>query len=200
MTFQVTRDGAKVVVPFVGFGRRWTVTLWFQKVGFDESDMVALADSVQYAFYTAFDNKFSDALQYGPPVVYDMRTVDGTIATGTDNPEGGEASADALPLQTAAVLTLRTNKRGRAHRGRLYIAGFTEAEMADNAFSESIRTAMNNFGDALTGVVGPIGWTWGVRSGTLDGVKREEAIITPISSYEMRNLQPGSQRRRTGRA
>jgi hypothetical protein len=199
MTFQVTRDGAKLVMPFSALGRQWSVTLWFSKAGFDESDMVALADSVQYAFYSTLDNKFSDLLTYGPPVVYDMRVVDGTIAYGTDNPEGGEATADCLPLQTAAVLTLRTNKRGRAHRGRIYVTGFTEGDFSDNLFGGAIKTQMEALGDAIIGVVGPIGWTWGVRSGQLDGVKRSEAVITPITSYEVRSLKPGSQRRRTGR-
>jgi hypothetical protein len=200
MAFIPTPDGAKLVMPFSGEGKTWSNTLWFTKHLFDSADMVLLADTVQYCFYAAFDSLFGSAVQYGPPVVYDMRTEDGEIAYGTDDPEGGEATGDLLTPATALCLTLRTAARGKSGRGRIYLGGFTESNIGTGgAFSGTLVTAANGFVTCMLENIPTTGWNWVVRSIQQAGVVLAEAICREIISGEVRKAQSASQRRRNQR-
>ena len=54
--------------------------------------------------------------------------------------------AEALPLQIAACLTIRTNKAGRKYRGRMYWVGFGEsANDATNHMTAACKTALDAF-------------------------------------------------------
>jgi hypothetical protein len=161
--------------------------------------MLDLADNVQASFFATLDSKFTDDVAYGPPVVYDMRTANGPIVTGSTDPEGGEATGDAVTAKNACVLTLRTNKRGRSYRGRIYLTGFSEDEIANGRWSSSLQTAIENLGVAINENTSAIDWVWCVRSTQEDGVPRTTAVMTPITSWEVRSDIPGIQRRRAKR-
>ncbi len=199
MPFQATANGAMVVTKQALAGVEFQNNLWFSKAGFTEADQLSLANMVLSQWFNILDNDLSEDLVYGPFVCYDMRTIDGPIVTGTDPAQGGESTADPLALSNAVCLTLRTNKRGRAHRGRVYVAGFTEAAMQDGEWTVILAGLVATLGDNLILEAQNIGWTFGVRSGQLDGVPRDPAIITPITSVEVRNRKPGIQRRRIQR-
>lgn len=199
MAFKITQDGAKVVMPFSALGFNWTVILWFKKGDFDETDMVTLADFVQAKFYGALDTVLGLDVTYGPPTVYDMRSVDGAVVSGTDDPEGGEGTGNLMPPGDCCVLTLRTAKRGRSHRGRMYLAGFTETGHSGGSWGSTVYQAAEALGTAILADQAATGWTWGVRSGQIDGVERENGIITPITSTEVRSPIVCSQRRRDAR-
>lgn len=186
-------------MPFVIFGQRLTCTLWFQLAAFDESDMYNLASEILAAFYNTLDTYFTSDCQYGPCQIYDMREENAPVVVGTEPSQGGEAAGDVIPLSNAVVLTLRTNRRGKSFRGRMYVAGFTETHMVDNAWAATLVAAMEALGAAIQANSAAIGWTWCVHSGVANGVPREEGVLTPVTTWEVRNPIPGVQRRRQRR-
>lgn len=199
MPFQVTPNGAKVVMPFTWFGQRFSVTLWFQMIGFNEANMLALADAVQASFYATLDTRLIEEVSYGPAQVYDMREEGGAVVTGSDDPEGGENAGDALPLKNACVLTLRTNKRGRSYRGRIFLAGFSETDCTNGLWSSTLTTAVENLGVAIDENTSASDWTWCVHSSISDKTLRPTGVLTPVTSWAVRSAIPGIQRRRNRR-
>jgi len=74
-----------------------------------------------------------------------------------------------------------------------------EASITEGTFGSAAREACADLANDLISSCGAIGWTFGVRSGQLNKVQREYALIEPITLAEVRSGKPGSQRRRTGR-
>ena len=174
-------------------------SLWFAKPEFSDADMVALANLVMDEWSSAIADSLANDVISGPFLAYDMREEDGNVVQSTIGTNGGENVNQILPLANAIVLTLRTLKRGRAYRGRIYVSGWTEAEIGETGWDAASQATIIDFATGVFAGMGPLGWTWGVRSGQLNGAVRNPAIITPISSYEVRNNTPGNQRRRNQR-
>jgi len=96
-------------------------------------------------------------------------------------------------------ITVRTIYRGRSYRGRFYLSGFDETVITDGLWGAgTISPIVGLFEDWLT-AIGTHGFTYGVRSGTLDGVVRPSAIVTTATAWESRSPAPTSQRRRVHR-
>lgn len=200
MTFIPTTNGALVIVPFVAFSHTWSNHLWFSMADFDTADQVNLANAVLSAYFNALDASFSDEVTYGKPICYDMRTYDGPVMVGTDVAQVGEAVTEFLAPSLAVLLTLRTGKRGRSFRGRIYVSGFTETHITNGKWTSTIITAVEALGAGLVTYPLAQGWTFGVRTGFMDGVARNPAFITQIVGAEVRNDTPGHQRKRDGRS
>jgi hypothetical protein len=131
--------------------------------------------------------------------VVDMRTVDGTqVLVNTSSVAGGE-SGDVLPVSAALVLTLRTEKRGRSYRGRLYLAGFGEDHWEGANYDGALTGALLTDFAAFETAVNAAGWTWVVASYYNNGSARSAAIGTTVSNYVFRSAQAGTQRRRLDR-
>jgi hypothetical protein len=91
------------------------------------------------------------------PLTFDVLPLDGVTATQTyDMAEGAwttdSADGEYSP-QIAAVVTLKTNRRGGSGRGRQYIGPLAEAG-TDNGmlvgdFPDDLATAWQNFRDGL---------------------------------------------------
>jgi hypothetical protein len=63
---------------------------------------------------------------------------------------GANAGSQPLPAQVALVTTLRTAKRGRSFRGRIYAFGFTEAtNQADGTAEAIVAQNLSDRWDAL---------------------------------------------------
>jgi hypothetical protein len=199
MAFQPTPDGCMVVTPFSYVGFQWSNVLWYRMADFTEADMLDLTTEVMSAWFNEYDAHFGDGCSYGKAIAYDMRTQDGAVVVATADQGHGEATGDPLSPNNCLVLTLRTALRGRAYRGRLYLAGHTESAMTNGQFTEGIITAAEALGSGLMWRPLQEGWTLCVRSGQLNGVQRENAVLTPVTSIECRSGKPGSQRRRVAR-
>jgi len=199
MTFQPTQDGAMVVMPFVRAAKNWQNNLWFSKTDFNQADQLALANLVHNEYFAALDSALENAVNYGPPTCYDMRSIDGPVVIGTAPVSTGESLGELAPLSVAVVVTHYTAKRGRAHRGRTYLTGFTESVLFDGAWDAAFLLACTGLFGAMATDAAAIGWTFGVRSGQLDGVPRATAVVTPITSSVVRSAIPGNQRKRADR-
>lgn len=92
----------------------------------------ALADALLLAWSDAFTSTdwhlaISDDVSLAQLSVKDISIEDGAefITVGVTN---GSSSADNLPAQTAAVISVHSTHGGRRGRGRIYTAGYTEAQ------------------------------------------------------------------------
>lgn len=174
--------------------------LWFKQESFDDSDMQALVDAVANRYATIIADGLSNNVVVSPFKAVDMRAEDGGVVYSPSPGNAGEDLNDILPLAVCVVMTLRTAKRGRSHRGRMYLSGWCENLMNEDGWASGPIDAAIAFGEALIAEMGAIGWTWGVHSGMLNGVARDPQIITPITSVEVRSIKPGIQRLRIERA
>jgi hypothetical protein len=82
--------------------------------------------------------------------------------TGTTQ---GGASGDALPPQSAMVVTLNSGKTGRRFRGRVYAFGQTEVNQDDGLWIASHVTAITTAWNTYMGLVGPTGSNPNVQLG-----------------------------------
>jgi hypothetical protein len=200
MAFKVTQDAAKVYLTFTLNSQVFGVTFWFKKPGFDSNDLQVLANLVLNAHTTSdIMDYISEDITVGPAIAYDMRSSDGDVLYSNIGAMDGNDVSERLPLSDCVCTTLYTEKRGRSHRGRVYYSGFCEAQNQDGVFSMAIGIGIAEAHSNMMNAATAAGWQWGVRSAWLNGVERDPAIVTPISSSIIRNLIPASQRRRDKR-
>lgn len=126
------------------------------------------------------------------------------LSTGTAVP--GTGAAPALPDQVSLVLTLRTAKTGRSHRGRIYTLGWgtdrvqgsglsdQTAATSARAFYLAVRTAMGNEGMPLAIRSPALPVRPAKPTGTLPAKPYE---ITQVTDIVIRDLIFDTNRRRT---
>jgi len=199
MPFQPTIDGALAVVKFTRSTYEWTNHLWYRMEDFSAADMLLLANGVLTGFKEQLDGYYNEDVTYGPVYVYDMREEDGEVVVSTEGVGHGDQENDILPPGVCCVLTLRTIKRGRSYRGRVYLAGFCEVSMDNGRWGSSLRGAVANLGSDLMWRPLESDWVFCVRSGWHNHIKRESAVLEEIISTEVRSEEPGFQRRRVPR-
>lgn len=123
-----------------------------------------------------------------------MVRLDGT-SLGTDFPFNilGTGSGNSLPSECAPVVTLRSNQRGRSHRGRIYlpapVAGSVDANgRLTNTIGTATTVQLQGLMTALGGPLVTPFWELGVASYLLN-------VFTPVTLPTM-DLDIDVQRRR----
>lgn len=119
---------------------------------------------------------------------------------------GTATGIDTLPRQLAACLTLRTNRAGRAFRGRSYWTGFGEAANGtDNRYSATMVTGINAFAAGYRVAMSTGGLTLAVahRPTVFDAstglpIAPGLGFITDVTTVSSRDTIWDSQRRRAG--
>lgn len=199
MAFQPTENGARIIVEWNSTDQgNWTNHLWASKTSFTQQDMQLLAEEVAASLQNDAIPYLSTGCGFALVRVVDERSEGAPQVIVTDASGGGVAS-DMLPISLTVCVTLRTQRRGRAYRGRVYIAGFVENQLDNQVWSgEAVNQALDIV-TAIQDACSTTGWTFGVRSGQLDGTPRQEAIITPVISVLSRSSLVTSQRRRNRR-
>jgi len=77
----------------------------------------------------------------------------------------GDGTTDALPSQIAMVVSLKTDKRGRNYRGRVYIPGVEELQSDTNGLaSAGYQTAVTAFMDGVRTYLAGVNWPLAVVS------------------------------------
>lgn len=199
MAFLSTQDGARAILRWAGPFGFWSNHLWFRKPEFTPIDMLALADIFKNIWTATQSIYTSDQVSCLRTEVIDERVQGGALVQNTNGIWGGTESSHALPPSTCLVLTLRTESRGRAYRGRLYLTGIAESDWQPTGFASRVLDGWESWADSLQAAAEAIGWMWGVRSAQFNGVPRPQAIITPIVGWDARSVRPGQQRRRNQR-
>lgn len=200
MAFQPTLNGARIVLVWGQGGDRWTNHFWARKASFTDSDMQQLADDVHQALSEeTLDQLSSNTILHRIEVI-DERTQGATLVASQNAQFPGGGSSSIAARHSSLIVTLRTAKRGRAFRGRVYLTGWTDEALTGNDFSAGAVTEAEAIVETVATVASNLGWTLGVRSGQLNGQVLEVANIEPITHFEVRTPTAGSQRRRVPRA
>jgi hypothetical protein len=127
--------------------------------------------------------------------------------TSAGTPVSGGGTDDCLPLNVAAVVTIRTALAGKSFRGRNYFSGFSEAQNdATGRQLPAVNTAIVGAMTSINSILAGHSMTVAVLSRPSDAVtipaKTTPARVgqgTAVSAFVARNTKWESQRRRTGR-
>lgn len=173
----------------------FTNSLWFTRSNFSQADLDSLAELLDDFAVSEVTPWLSSGVDYQEVVCTDQRSVGGlqSIGNGGFGTAGGR-TGNVDDLATSLVVTLRTNRIGRAFRGRNYVRGLSHLDVADNevvgAVSDGVSLAYSN----LIGAAFSEGWTWVIRTSQVDGVPQDPALTTPITSALVRTRIVGHQR------
>lgn len=112
-------------------------------------------------------------------------------------PRGGDHPGVAMPANVTLAISLRTGRRGRSYRGRLYHLGLTEdrvqASFVDPAHVVELVDAYDSLRIALGSVAGRY---LAVLSRWENGVIRPTGVLTEVASVTVTDGVVDSQRRR----
>lgn len=127
----------------------------------------------------------------------DLTAADSWAVTRVSSPVVvGTRAGGAMPNNIALCISFRTNKRGRAHRGRNYVMAMSEGDVTANNFDGAYLTAVQAAYVALSDVEAATGANWVVVSRFQGLLPREEGITTPVASVGFFDGVVDSQRRR----
>lgn len=108
-----------------------------------------------------------------------------TPQAGIDYPTSGNGTqgGEAVPIQSAPIITWRTDFIGRSRRGRSYLPPPSEGNQNGGGIVAAQRTAMTDFADAAIMLLDGTGlvdyWQMVIYSRTLDS-------FTPVTDYTVR--------------
>lgn len=198
MAFIALPNGVSCVVGY-GFVGQPAISngFYFTLPGFTPADMQDLADAMGAWFVVNVLPELSNVIEYKDTVVTDQTAPGGaqaisTVGAGTTGAGVGQCD----DLATSMVVTHRTNRIGRAFRGRSYIRGFDAGDLGSNLWDAAVVTAIEAAFDL---VQGQAGWTWVLRTTKVDGVPQLPALATAIALSVVRNAIVGHQRRSVSR-
>jgi len=199
MAFSVLEHGAKFVFVFSTGSTLWTTGLHATQIDFNEDSVntVVAALRAAVAALTVKPWTSNDALQ--EIVVYDEREETAPVYRPAIVAVSGTNTGERTDKASAVVVTLRTSRRGRSGRGRMYIGGQSEGQMSSGSWSSTHITNIETFVTALMDTFNANGWVPVIKSTRQNHVDLNPAISYAISSWECRNNIPGSQDRRNHR-
>lgn len=199
MAFQETVDGAMIRLNWNdSFQGNWSNTLWCSKSFFTSTDQGDLADELVSRLNNTLLDPLASSVTLTNVIVVDGRT-EGAPQVIRPSGATGNTGGDSVPLNLAVCITLRTPLRGRSYRGRVYIAGWTEGDMAGNGWSPATVNSALDIVSAVIDGAAQVGWQLGVRSGQLNNVLRAQAVVTPVINHLSRSGVVTTQRRRVRR-
>lgn len=169
----------------------------------DSSDPGLLATVAQFAYDTyaaTFLPLLSTAVVLQTSTCYSLQSVTAPVASYTPvAPETGDQSGEQLPLQSAAVLTLRTNARGRSGRGRLYLSGWSEGSSSSSSLTPAASAALQTAAGAFLAAWQASDFSLVVFSQYTGNAPRPVGLALPVTEIELRSAVFGSQRNRNRR-
>lgn len=108
-----------------------------------------------------------------------------------------------MPGNVTMSVSFRTALRGRSFRGRNYVAGLTEDQVAGNIFISTLSASWKAAYEAIAAAIASTGWTWvvvsrfsGVDAVTKEPIPRAAGVTTPVLSVIVVDDFVDSQRRR----
>jgi hypothetical protein len=172
----------------------------------------ALIDEWQSACRTAYRAIFPSVVT--PIEVLTARHICGAIplraaveeVETTANQAGTRVTAGQMLASWLASLTsVRTASAGKSRRGRFFLGGMVEDDVAGATISGSYLTAVNAYAQALLNTFGPAGtstnWKWVVHSHALSKTGPSvpcQNSSTPVTGFIVRNLMTTMKSRRAG--
>lgn len=199
MAFIPSPNGCQVVIETGSSNLVWTNSLWFAQYDFTEAEQEALAVAVFDAWKTGIHAYLANDWQTLRVKAYDMRSDTAPVVEPAVTPDTGSLAEQILPVQDALVVTLYTNTRGRSGRGRLYIAGSTEATLLDGSYTTAMANGVVAMLSNVKAAALALGWVWIIASRYHNGAPRSVAAEYAVQSHVVRSRIPGNQQRRSRR-
>lgn len=156
-------------------------------------DLAALGGALKLWWTINLQPLLVTALSLNEIYLADQTTeTSGVRSYTTGLPLTGVIAEEPPPNNVAACVSFRTEQRGRAHRGRNYICGFSNSAVFSSTLDSAWMADVIAAYDALGAAIFSDGWTHVVLSRffgstIVDGKKvptpRETAVITPVTNY-----------------
>lgn len=143
----------------------------------------------------------SEDISIGDVVVYDLTEEGAPKYTNSDeNGSPGTVAVDAVPNNTAGVISHRSVDTGRSSRGRSYFPGMSETNVVNGLISGSYRdSVLINWGQMISGIFTATGWVFVIAQRFSDGVQLTTGVTRDVTT-EIMLTQVGTQRRRQVRS
>lgn len=178
-------DIAQLVIPITG-----PAGTMLNVLGFEAVDGTATFDGLASSFNT---NDLAGFMQFmrNTFTCTELRVEDvkpGTAATHlfqvTPTKAGTNSTSEALPPQSALVISWRTPLKGRSFRGRTYMGGLCESDQNVGDWSSALIAAIDTWTDnflARYAVASPASkWRFGIISRVSAGLTRAVPILTHV--------------------
>lgn len=163
----------------------------------DLSDLTALVEAVSGFIRSGLLPLMADTITLLRLVGRVLETLDGIQYISTTGlPLNGASTAESMPNNVAACISIRTGLAGRSFRGRNYVPGLTIANIDHNELNSTSLAAIVDVYEALIAPVPASAWNMSVVSRFTAGAPRAEGIATPVTQVVFVDNIVDSQRRR----
>jgi len=186
-------------------GQQVENTLWFEfATDPAAADLIVLGTAIRDWWIAQYKPLVSSACELREVVVSSMTTASSAQVTVTPTATAaGSAGANIMPGNVTMSVSFRTALRGRSFRGRNYVAGMTEDQVAGNIFVSTITGTWKSAYEAIAAAIASTGWTWvvvsrfsGVDAVTKVPIPRATGVTTPVLAVVVVDDFVDSQRRR----
>jgi|SRR5688572_12924668 len=200
MPFIPTPNGIQVEMRYSYLGERCENVFWTNWTG-GSPPAAADLSTIGELFWEWWDAQIKPIQSANATLreiyVTDQSAADGAAATFTAGlPADGGNVLEPLPGNVSLCISLRTAKRGRSFRGRSYIIGLTENQVAGNALTAPSAAAWLAAYDVLVSSLAASSNQLCVCSKFSLGLPRAAGILTPVTDAVIVDNVVDSQRRR----
>lgn len=209
MPFVPVANTAEVEIRMTANGQKVENTLWFEFATPPAvSDLLALVNAIESWWLSDYAPRVSVGVQLREIAATSMDSATGPQVTQAPvSPSFGGNTANIVPGNVTITVSFRTGSRGRSFRGRNYIVGLTEDQIAGNQVVAGVTAPWAAAYNNLIAAVAVANATWviasrfsGVNPTTKQPIPRAAGITSPVLSAVIVDDNIDSQRRRlTGR-
>lgn len=200
MAFIPVPGGIQAELRYNLLGQRTENVLWFRTPSLAVPTVADLTDVAE--MLSTWWNASVKPLQGANTTLREIyltgqNAADGASYTYTTGlPVDGTLSGEALPNNCALVVSLRTEKRGRSYRGRVYHMGITEGVCNGNQVTDTYANNVVSAYDALISDAATAGFNLVVCSRRSGNAPRASGVLTTVIDALLVDTVIDSQRRR----
>lgn len=199
MAFQSVPATAEAVIRGVQNSRILTMTHYAKvAVAYDEEDLQAYADAMDEWFSTDMLPLLSTEYVYESTVVRGLEQENDLTAIADAGAGAGEKAGSSYPANCAVVLKRLSGFTGRSARGRVYLAGISQADKAsdENFVNGAAVQAWVDAHNNITAYLGSTVWNQVIVSRYSGGSKRFQGVTFAITAWDFTDARIDSRRDR----
>ena len=209
MPFVPVLNTALVEIRQIVNAQKCENTIWAEHAtAIDATALGALSIAVRDSWITNMLPLQSSALQLTEVVSTDQTTATGLQDTAAPStPTFGGSTPNVMPNNVTFAVSFRTGTRGRSFRGRNYVVGLTEDQVAGNSLVAGVSALWIAAYEQLMADIAGAGWQMviasrfsGVDPTTHQPIPRAAGVTTPVTTIlVVDDFIDSARRRLTGR-
>lgn len=202
MAFIPVPNAVKVVITFSLAGQLVNLTLGLEKASaVSVSDLETAATGTQDWAVNELLPWLSSQLTLTGMEAYDLSSASApVVAYSLATPHAGSAASPSLPNNAAAVISFRTDQRGRSARGRMYVPGIPQNVQASaTTLGTAFVAALTQAGADINSYLTSVPFTHVVISRYTNNAPRAVGTTEAVTSVVMDNKIDSQRRRLSGR-